>query len=62
MSKQIWLVTGAGRGIGRGLLEQILAWSNTIVIAALRSPYSAGGTALKASTAAQEKRLKPQLF
>ena len=31
-----WLITGANRGIGKGIVSQVLARPNTIVIAALR--------------------------
>ncbi|KAJ5872208.1 uncharacterized protein N7529_004561 [Penicillium soppii] len=38
MTNTIYLITGASRGIGRGLAEIFLARPNTIVIAAVRDP------------------------
>ncbi|KAL2824208.1 NAD(P)-binding protein [Aspergillus cavernicola] len=40
MGNTIYLITGASRGIGRGLTEVLLARPNTTVIAAVRSPAS----------------------
>jgi hypothetical protein len=41
MTNTIYLITGASRGIGRGLAEIFLARPNTIVIAAVRDPAGA---------------------
>ncbi|CAG8878138.1 unnamed protein product [Penicillium nalgiovense] len=41
MTNTIYLITGASRGIGRGLTETFLARSNSTVIAAVRDPVGA---------------------
>ncbi|EON95676.1 putative aflatoxin biosynthesis ketoreductase nor-1 protein [Phaeoacremonium minimum UCRPA7] len=46
MSTTIVLITGASRGIGKGLLEQYLARPNYTVIAANRNPNDANSQAL----------------
>ena len=38
---QVWLVTGANRGIGYQIVEQILSRPNTIVFAGVRTPSKA---------------------
>ncbi|KAL4938166.1 hypothetical protein BDV06DRAFT_232079 [Aspergillus oleicola] len=47
MANKINLITGASRGIGRGLVENFLARDNTTVIAAVRDPNSASSKSLK---------------
>ncbi|KAI1392522.1 NAD(P)-binding protein [Hypoxylon trugodes] len=47
MSPTIVLISGAGRGLGKGLLERFLAKENHIVIAANRDPESPTFKALK---------------
>lgn len=43
----IYLVTGASRGLGRGLVAAYLAQPNNIVIAAVRDPTSSSSTTLQ---------------
>lgn len=47
MTNTIYLITGANRGIGRGLAETFLARPNTTVIAAVRDPASASSQSLQ---------------
>ncbi|KAJ5115666.1 hypothetical protein N7456_000014 [Penicillium angulare] len=47
MTNTIFLITGASRGIGRGLVETFLARSNITVIAAVRDPASASSQSLQ---------------
>ncbi|OBT94566.1 hypothetical protein VE01_07977 [Pseudogymnoascus verrucosus] len=42
----IWLITGANRGIGKGILSQVLSRPNTTVIAALRDISDSTATEL----------------
>ncbi|KAL4925302.1 SDR family oxidoreductase [Aspergillus undulatus] len=46
MANTICLITGANRGIGRGLVEIFLARPNVTVIAAVRDPNSASSSSL----------------
>lgn len=47
MTNTIYLITGANRGIGRGLTETFLARPNTTVIAAVRDPANASSQSLQ---------------
>lgn len=47
MTNTIYLITGASRGIGRGLVETFLARPNTTVIAAVRDPAAASSQSLQ---------------
>ncbi|KAL4953369.1 hypothetical protein BDW69DRAFT_165439 [Aspergillus filifer] len=47
MANTIYLITGASRGIGRGLVEVFLARPNTTIIAAVRDPSSASSRSLE---------------
>jgi norsolorinic acid ketoreductase len=57
-SRKIYLVTGASRGLGRGLVDQLLTRQNTIVIAAFRSLDTFAAVELQQSTIAQENGTK----
>ncbi|KAJ5697882.1 hypothetical protein N7488_011566 [Penicillium malachiteum] len=46
MTNTIYLITGASRGIGRGLVEKFLARPNITVIAAVRDPAGASSQSL----------------
>ncbi|CAH0004467.1 unnamed protein product [Clonostachys byssicola] len=48
MSKQNVLITGANRGVGRGLVAAFLQKSNTTVIAAVRDPKNPSSASLSA--------------
>ncbi|CAG7936829.1 unnamed protein product [Penicillium salamii] len=47
MTSKIYLITGASRGIGRGLVEKFLARSNTTVVAAVRDPATTSSQSLQ---------------
>ncbi|KGO47994.1 Short-chain dehydrogenase/reductase SDR [Penicillium expansum] len=47
MANTVYLITGASRGIGRGLLGTFLARPNTTVIAAVRDPAGASAQSLQ---------------
>ncbi|KAJ6035992.1 hypothetical protein N7540_000271 [Penicillium herquei] len=47
MANTIYLITGASRGIGRGLVEKFLARPNITVIAAVRDPAGASSQSLQ---------------
>ncbi|KAJ0413114.1 NAD(P)-binding protein [Aspergillus carlsbadensis] len=48
MTNTIYLITGANRGIGRGLVAALLSRPNTTVIAAVRNPDAPTSTSLTA--------------
>ncbi|KAJ9626240.1 hypothetical protein H2203_003872 [Taxawa tesnikishii (nom. ined.)] len=52
MSPTIYLVTGANRGLGRGLTAALLQRPNTAVIAAVRDPTHTSATSLDSLPAA----------
>lgn len=58
MSPTIVLITGANRGIGRGLLERYIAKPNHIVIAANRDPKHSTSTELLALPTAEDTTVK----
>ena len=57
MTSTVYLITGASRGIGRGLVETFLARSNTTVIAAVRDPASAPSQSLQSLSKGDSSRL-----
>lgn len=57
MSNTIYLITGASRGIGRGLVETFLSRSNTTVIAAVREPVGASSQSLQLLHKGESSRL-----
>ncbi|KAK0129241.1 hypothetical protein ONS95_001176 [Cadophora gregata] len=57
MTSTIVLISGANRGIGKGLLELYLAKPNHTVIAANRDPENAGSKALSNLTTGTESHL-----
>ncbi|KAJ5487065.1 hypothetical protein N7530_001365 [Penicillium desertorum] len=57
MSNTIYLITGASRGIGRGLTETFLARSNSTVIAAVRDPVGASSQTLQSLPKGESSRL-----
>ncbi|KAJ5985220.1 hypothetical protein N7522_012416 [Penicillium canescens] len=57
MTNTIYLITGASRGIGRGLAETFLARSNTTVIAAVREPVGASSQSLQSLPKGESSRL-----
>lgn len=38
MSKKVWFITGASRGLGKALTEQLLTTTNACVVATARTP------------------------
>jgi norsolorinic acid ketoreductase len=46
MTKTVCLISGANRGIGRGLVEALLSRPNTTIIAAVRNPNVAASQSL----------------
>ncbi|MCJ1377335.1 hypothetical protein MMC17_000430 [Xylographa soralifera] len=52
-----YLITGANRGIGRGLLEVYLSRPNTIVVAGVRDPSNDTSKSLSSITAGKGSRL-----
>lgn len=57
MTNTIYLITGASRGIGRGLAEKFLSRSNTTVIAAVREPAGASSQSLQFLPKGESSRL-----
>ncbi|KAJ5374607.1 Short-chain dehydrogenase/reductase SDR [Penicillium concentricum] len=57
MANTIYLITGASRGIGRGLVEKLLARPNTTVIAAVRDPAGASSQSLESLSKDNSSRL-----
>jgi norsolorinic acid ketoreductase len=57
MTNTIYLITGASRGIGRGLTETFLARSNSTVIAAVRDPVVASSQSLQSLPKGESSRL-----
>ncbi|RWA06755.1 hypothetical protein EKO27_g8355 [Xylaria grammica] len=57
MAEKVVLISGANRGIGRGLLEIYLAKSNHTVIAANRDPTNASCNSLHSLPVGQGSRL-----
>ncbi|KAJ6164161.1 hypothetical protein N7470_002833 [Penicillium chermesinum] len=57
MTNTIYLITGASRGIGRGLAEKFLSRSNTTVIAAVRDPAGASSQSLQSLPKGESSRL-----
>ena len=57
MTNTIYLITGASRGIGRGLAEKFLSRSNTTVIAAVREPAGASSQSLQSLPKGESSRL-----
>lgn len=57
MTNTIYLITGASRGIGRGLAEKFLARSHTTVIAAVRDPAGASSQSLQLLPRGESSRL-----
>ncbi|KAI1452122.1 NAD(P)-binding protein [Annulohypoxylon moriforme] len=57
MTPKIVLITGAARGLGKGLVERYLAQPNTVVIAANRDPESSASQALSRLPVAGGSRL-----
>ena len=56
-SKQVYLITGAARGLGKGLLTTLLKRQETIVIAAVRDPNSSNSKVLLNLTSAEGSRV-----
>lgn len=57
MSSQTFLITGAGRGLGKGLVAALLQRPNTTVVAALRDPSSDNTKDLSGLAAANGSKL-----
>ncbi|OQE43135.1 hypothetical protein PENCOP_c003G08279 [Penicillium coprophilum] len=57
MTNAIYLITGASRGIGRGLVEKLLARPNTTVVAAVRDPVGASSQSLESLSKNDSSRL-----
>ncbi|KAJ5823592.1 hypothetical protein N7447_005932 [Penicillium robsamsonii] len=57
MGDTIYLITGASRGIGRGIVEKLLARPNTTVIAAVRDPAGASSQSLESLSKDDSSRL-----
>ncbi|KAL2847044.1 NAD(P)-binding protein [Aspergillus pseudodeflectus] len=57
MTNTIYLITGANRGIGRGLIAALLSRPNITVIAAVRNPDAESSTSLAALPKAPESVL-----
>ncbi|KAL4790369.1 hypothetical protein BDV19DRAFT_402074 [Aspergillus venezuelensis] len=57
MPNTVYLITGASRGIGRGLVEVFLARPNTTIIAAVRDPKSASSKSLETLPAGSNSRV-----
>ncbi|KAL6232396.1 hypothetical protein BDW75DRAFT_232843 [Aspergillus navahoensis] len=50
MTNTVYLISGANRGIGRGVVEVLLSRPNTTVIAAVRNPDAAASQSLNSIT------------
>ncbi|KAL4781687.1 NAD(P)-binding protein [Aspergillus varians] len=57
MANTIYLITGANRGIGRGVLEIFLARPKTTIIAAVRDPQGSTSQSLKSLPKGPESQL-----
>lgn len=57
MTSQTYLVTGAGRGLGKGFAAALLQRPNTVVIAALRDPASSNADSLQNLPKASDSKL-----
>ncbi|KAE8356237.1 NAD(P)-binding protein [Aspergillus coremiiformis] len=57
MPRKTCLVTGANRGLGRGLVQALLLSPNTTVIATVRDPSSPSSTSLEASPKGKGSKL-----
>lgn len=57
MASQTYLVTGAGRGLGKGFVATLLQRPNTVVIAAMRTPSPANVESLSNLPKAVDSRL-----
>ena len=57
MTSQTYLVSGSGRGLGRGLVSALLQRPSTTVIAALRDPFSGNAKELSTLAAANGSKL-----
>ncbi|KJR85262.1 uncharacterized protein SPSK_09534 [Sporothrix schenckii 1099-18] len=57
MAQTTYLITGANKGIGRAMVQQLLQRANTSVIACVRQPNDPTGASLKEIAVAESNRL-----
>lgn len=57
MSKQVWLITGAARGLGKGFVSALLQRSHTTVIAAVRDTTTATAAELSRLPTANDSKV-----